>query len=73
MYVDTKNDFLIIKDVDKISRVVEQNKVLVEVVTLNNINIEYIKRYVTPWWNQAVGSSILLGSTKILESWQSLV
>lgn len=33
VFVDTKNDYLIIKDAEKISRVVEQNKVVIKVLS----------------------------------------
>ena len=42
-YFDTKNDYLAIKDADKIERVSKQNNVHVEIVTYNKINREYIE------------------------------
>lgn len=42
-YADTKNDYLVLKDKDKIDKVSSQNNVIVEVVTLNNITKEYIQ------------------------------
>lgn len=43
-YFDTKNDYLAIKDADKIERVSKQNNVIVEVVTYENITKEYIQK-----------------------------
>lgn len=42
-YFDTKNDYLALKDADKINRVSKQNNVTVEIVTYSNITKEYIK------------------------------
>lgn len=42
IYIDTKNDYLAIKDKPKIDKVKEQNNVDVRIVTNNYINIEYI-------------------------------
>ena len=42
LYIDTKNDYLIIQDADKISRVIDQNKINLQVIQLNQINREYI-------------------------------
>ena len=41
-YFDTKNDFLANKDKEKINQVSLQNKVTIEIVTLDKINKEYI-------------------------------
>lgn len=43
-YFDTKNDYLAIKDAEKISKVSQQNNVVVEIVRFNDINREYIQR-----------------------------
>lgn len=42
-YFDTKNDYLAIKDADKIERVSKQNNVIVEVITYDKITKAYIK------------------------------
>jgi hypothetical protein len=46
IYIDTKNDYLAIKDKPKIDRVKEQNNVDVRIVTNEYINIEYIESLV---------------------------
>lgn len=43
-FFDTKNDYLAIKDADKIERVSKQNNVVIEVVTNSNITREYIEK-----------------------------
>lgn len=45
VYFDTKNDYLAIKDADKINRVSEQNGVTIYIVTYNNITMEYIESH----------------------------
>lgn len=42
-FFDTKNDYLAIKDADKIERVSKQNNVVVEIITYDKINKDYIK------------------------------
>ena len=42
IYIDTKNDYLAIKDKPKIDKVKEQNNVDIRIVTNEYINIEYI-------------------------------
>lgn len=42
LYLDTKNDYLIIKDAEKISKVIKENKINLLVVANNQINEEYI-------------------------------
>ena len=42
-YFDTKNDYLAIKDFDKINRVSKQNNVTIEIVTFDKITKDYIK------------------------------
>lgn len=43
-FFDTKNDYLAKKDANKIECVSKQNNVVVEIVTYENINVEYIQR-----------------------------
>lgn len=42
VYVDTKNDYLAVKDLDKITRVKDQNQIDLRIVTEKFINAEYI-------------------------------
>ena len=42
VYIDTKNDYLAVKDKPKIDKVIQQNKVDVRIVTKEFINKEYI-------------------------------
>lgn len=44
-YFDTKNDYLIKKDADKIKRVQEQNSITVIIVPYEHINYEFISTY----------------------------
>lgn len=46
--VDTKNDFLIKKDKEKIEAVMDQNKVQIFIVSKENINKEYILETILP-------------------------
>lgn len=43
-FFDTKNDYLAVKDKDKIERVSQQNNVVVEIVTYENIHRTYIEK-----------------------------
>lgn len=43
-YFDTKNNYLAVKDKNKIERVSQQNNVVVEIVTYENITKEYIQK-----------------------------
>ena len=43
-YFDTKNNYLVVKDKNKIERVSQQNNVVVEIVTYENITKEYIQK-----------------------------
>lgn len=43
-YFDTKNNYLAIKDADKIKRVSEQNNTYIEIITLDKITKEYIEK-----------------------------
>lgn len=45
IYFDTKNDYLVIKDADKIDRVRKQNNVNIIVVVKDNINYEFIMNH----------------------------
>lgn len=42
VYIDTKNDYLAIKDLPKINAVRDQNNIDIRIVTLNMINAEFI-------------------------------
>ena len=42
-YFDTKNNYLAVKDADKIERVSKQNNVVVEIITYDKISKEYIE------------------------------
>ena len=43
-YIDTKNDYLIKKDADKIKRVSDQNKVMVLIIDRNNLEWDNIRQ-----------------------------
>ena len=43
IYVDTKNDYLAVKDLPKINAAMEQNCVTIKIVTNNQINEQFIK------------------------------
>lgn len=43
-FFDTKNDYLVVKDKDKIERVSKQNNVIIEVVNKSNITKEFIQK-----------------------------
>lgn len=49
-YFDTKNDYLAIKDLDKIERVSKQNNVIVEIVTYEKITKEYLENALIGKW-----------------------
>lgn len=42
VHIDTKNDYLAIKDLPKINAVRDQNNIDIRIVTLNMINAEFI-------------------------------
>jgi hypothetical protein len=42
IYIDTKNDYLVVKDADKIRKVIEQNNIDLRVVTEQQITQDYV-------------------------------
>ncbi len=48
IYIDTKNDYLAIKDLPKINAVIRHNSIDLRIVTKNMINEEYVKSLISP-------------------------
>jgi len=46
LYLDPKNKHLIVKDSDKIKRVMNQNNVQIEIISVDNINAQYINNLI---------------------------